>query len=197
MMKASKSVLAAVLAVAIITLAACGDGGSSTPPAPTIVATANLIAPASPAVVAAIVNTPYTFPAGVPEFGTTAATTLQFTSGGNTPTFSISSGGTTATGVTSFGSCNFTITGVSGVTGPLTVGRVIRVDPCQLNVATSGLAAIGSSTSRNTSLLLGRSNSNGVLLPFNINANGDVTIITPSGNNIFLGRITVAPVTGS
>ena len=190
MLKTSKFLLATVLTA---TLVACGGGGSDSGPTPTLTTSSNLAQSVTARETNAVVNTPFAFPTGVLGFGTTAPTTLAFTSTSATPSFSIASGVSTATGTTTFGSCIFTIVSSNFPAGPLTVGRGdININPCTLNVATAGGRADGSTTTRSVRLTLGTAVSNPVDLPVTINANGTVVI-----NNVTVGTVTVSPVTGS
>ena len=59
-------------------------------------------------------------------------------------------------------------------------------------MGTSGGAANGSSNATNVSLVLGTVVSSNVVLPVIINPNGSVVI-----NNVIVGTVTVAVVTGS
>ena len=190
MLKLSKFVLAAILTA---TLAACGGGDSSSLGFSSVTSTANVSTPVTALNAAAVVNTPFSFPAGVPAFGTTGtATTLALTNTAASPTFSITSGGRTATGVTTFGSCIVTVTASTFLPpSPLAVGQSITINPCSLNVGTSGGAANGSSNATNVSLVLGTVASSNVVLPVIINPNGSVVI-----NNVIVGTVTVAVVTG-
>ena len=189
MLKISKFMLAVVSTAA---LAACGGGTTSTIPAPVIVSTANLVAPVTASIVPAVVNTPFTFASGVPDFGTTAETTLTFTSTGDTPAFSIGSGGAVATGTTTFGSCIFIITASTFPTAQLATGKVVRADTCTLNVGTLGGAANGSSSRRDVSLAFRTVISGALNLPVTINPDGRIVL-----NNIQIGLSRVSAVTGS
>lgn len=174
-------------------LTACGGGGTSAPIS-TSIASSNLPPVAVTATTAAaVVNEPFTFAAGVPDFGTTTLTTVAFTSTGATPAFAISADGATATGATTFGSCIFTITASTFPAGSkLAVGQSVRVNPCQLNAATSGGNANGSASNREVKFVLGTLNSNGKNLPVVINADGSVIL-----KGITIGTVTISVVTGT
>ena len=173
-------------------LAACGGGGTSAPLA-TFTPTSNTLAPVTAKTAAAVVNEPFIFSAGVPDFGTTTPTIVAFTSTGDTPAFAISADGATATGSTTFGSCIFTITASTFPAGSkLSVGQSVRVNPCQLNAATSGGNANGSESSREVKFVLGTLNSNGKNLPIAINADGSVIL-----KGVTIGTVTIAVVTGA
>lgn len=190
MLKSPKFMLAAVLTAV---LAACGGDGGGSGGSNTLSSTANVAAPVSAGITAAVVNTPISFASGVPAFGTKGATTVAFTNKASSPAFSIASGGAIATGATTFGSCIFTITDSTfPADSLLATGKVIRVDPCTLDVATSGGAANGSTNLRDVSLVLGTTISTPISLEVVIGSNGSVTV-----NNITVGTVTVAAVTGT
>ena len=190
MIKANKLFLAVLVSAA---LAACGgDGGSSTPVA-TTTSTSNTTAAVTASIAAAVVNQPFTFAGGVPDFGTTTPTTLTFASATAPPAFAINADGLTASGPTTFGSCIFTITSSTFPVGSkLAVGQVVRVNPCSLNVATLGGNANGSASDREVKFVLGSVTSNGRNLAVVINANGSVVI-----NGITIGTVTISVVTGA
>ena len=181
-------------------LAACGGGGTSAP-ITTLTPTSNTLALVTAKTVGAVVNEPFTFADGVPDFGTTVPTTFAFTSTGESPTFSISAGGATATGTTKFGSCTFTVTPSSFPAFPagskLAVGQSVSFKTCQLNAATSGGSANGSESGREVKFVLGNLgspdlNSTGKNLPVVINADGSVII-----KGVTIGMVTIAAVTGT
>ena len=185
-MKKTLSILLTTLIA--VTFVACG-GGSDTPAQ---VAAADAALPAAPATTAAVANTPFAFPAGVPSFGTTATTTVAFTNTSTTPAFSIASGGNTASGTTTFGSCHFLVTASTFPAGsPLAVGQTVTVNPCNLNVNTAGATANGVATTRSVALLLGAASSAGASVTVAVNPGGQLTL---NGNSV--GSVTLAPVTG-
>jgi hypothetical protein len=187
MPKNLKLSLAAVAAAAL--LAACGGGGGDDTVA---VATTNLNVAATPQTASAVANIPFSFAGGVPSFGTTATTTLAFTSSGATPAFRVDAGGNVATGVTTFGSCIFTV-GASTFTppSPLVTGAVIRIDPCGVQVQTSGKAE-GTASGVPVTLTLGSQASLPASATVTIAANGTVSIGTST-----LGTVTVREGTGA
>ena len=143
----------------------------------------------------ALVGQPIVFSSGVPDLGTTAATTVTFTSSAAsaTPAFSIASGGASATGDLTFGSCIFTVKSSTFPAGSkLAVGAKITVSPCAVTLATGGVAATGAAAAVNTTLTL-----NGVT-----SAPYPVTVaITPTGtvqvNGTTVTTTLVSTVTGS
>jgi predicted small lipoprotein YifL len=185
MNKLLASVLVTIVAAS---LTACGGGGE--PPA-TEVAAADTTLPANGTTTAAVTNIPFAFPAGVTEFGTTSTTTVAFTDTSTTPAFSIVSGGQTATGTTTFGSCHFLITSSTfASTSKLAQGNTITVNPCNLVVSTKGVAANGNAVDRSIALLLGVAVSAGQPVQLSVNAGGQLTI-----NGKSVGSVTLQVVT--
>ena len=135
MKKASlKWILSATVAAAM--LAACGGGVS---PNPTSTNTSTAVTAAT---VAAMGGSAYSFASGVPAFGTAAATDLTVTGSGAATTFSATSGGMTASGPMTFGSCIFTITvSTFPASHALGAGKVVTVNPCTLDVNSAGYSA--------------------------------------------------------
>lgn len=187
MKKASlKWVLSATVAAAM--LVACGGGSDPVDS----VATSNTTLAANGTTASAVTAVPFSFPAGVTELGTTAATTVTFTSSSATPAFSIASGGNTATGVTTFGSCIFTVSASTFPTGhALALGQIVTVNPCNLNVATAGAVANGVAQSRSIALLLGAAASANASATVGVNAGGNLTL---NGNSV--GTVTLTYTTG-
>jgi len=172
-------------------LAACG--GSSEPAKVASAATAATIDKSTgPTVAAAVVGKTFSFPA-VPSFGTTATTTVALAGTGTAPTFSIGSGGKTASGSLGFGSCIFTITQSDFVApSPLAVGQTITVNPCTLSVDTAGKKADGTTTDTNTELVLNGATSAPVVVPVAVSSSGTVTV-----NNQEVGKVTTTNTTGT
>ena len=188
MIKAHKLFLAVFVSAA---LTACGGGGTSSP-ASVSIASSNSTTSVNGTTAAAVVNQPFTFAAGVPDFGTTTSTTVAFTSTGASPTFAISAGGATATGATTFGSCIFTVAASTFPPGSkLATGQSVRIDPCALTTATSGGVANGSPSDREVKFVLGTLSSLAKLFSVVINANGTVTI-----NSVLFGSVTISVTTG-
>lgn len=180
-----KYVLAAILSLA---LAGCGGGSDS----PTMVAASDTTLAVSPTVTSALVNETFTFNSGVPSLGTTATTSLTFTSTATTPEFSITSGGNTASGTTTFGSCIFAVTRSTFPAGhALALGQTVTVNPCNVNINTRGGVANGVATSRSVALLLGAAASAGATVTVGINPNGGIVL-----NGNIVTTITLTPLTG-
>ena len=177
----------------LLATALVGCGGDDDEPAPVaVVATATTLS-ASPATMAAVEGVPFTFPAGVPDFGTTGTTTVAFTDTSTTPAFSISSGGNTATGTTAFGSCIFRITASTfPSTHRMAAGNTITVNPCNIKVETSGMRVDAPAEQRSVALLLGSAASSGVAVTVDVNPGGQLTI-----NGKAAGTVTIVFVTGT
>jgi predicted small lipoprotein YifL len=186
-----KKTLASLFAIALAaSLTACGGGGSE--PAPVEVVAADTTIPTTAATAPAVVNVPFTFPAGVPDFGTTGTTTLAFTSTTTTPAFSIASGGNTATGTTTFGSCHFLVTASTfPSTSKLALGQTIIVNPCNISVSIAGQAANGVAATHSAALILGAAVSAGESVTIAVNPGGQLTL-----NGQSVGTVTLKPVTG-
>ena len=177
--------LAAIFCAAL----AGGCGGGSDP---VLGVTSNTTVAASATTAAAVANTPFSFPSGVSALGTTGATTVQFTSSSATPAFNIASGGNTATGATTFGSCIFAETSSTFPAGhALALGQTVTVNPCSLNIATAGAVANGQATTRSAALLLGAAASANATVTVSVNAGGQLTL---NGNSV--GTVTLTPVSG-
>ena len=188
MIKANKLFFTVLVSAA---LAACGGGGDSLPVK--TIASSNLTVPVNANIAAAVVGESFIFPAGVTDFGTTTPTTMTFTSATATPAFAITDGSFAASGPTTFGSCIYTVTSSTFPVGSkLAVGQSVRVNPCNLNVATAGGNANGDSVPREVKFVLGAFNSNGKNLGVVIKADGSVVI-----NNITIGSVIISLLTGA
>ena len=190
--------LACMVLAGGLLLTACGGGGS-TPVATTPVAATNLSANATATVVSAIGTTPVVFANGFSGVDTagapvsvTGATTVAFSGTGATPNVSITNGGFTASGVTTFGSCIFTFTTSTFPSGhPFSAGRVTRVDPCTLTINTANMTANGFPALKAAQFAFGNFVSNSFNQSVTVNSNGSVT-----SGNITLGSTTITNVTG-
>lgn len=179
-----------LVSFAAVALVGCGGGGGE--PAPVQVAPPVVTLPAAPTTVAAVEDVPFTFPAGVPDLGTTGTTTVAFTDTSTTPAFSIASGGNTATGTTQFGSCIFVVTASTFPAGSrLALGNTVVVNPCNINVNTAGQQATGVAATRSVALLLGSAASAGASITVAVNPGGQLTL-----NGVSVGTVTLVPVTG-
>ncbi|MHB1124330.1 MAG: hypothetical protein ACYC0T_16665 [Ramlibacter sp.] len=178
------------LVVAVAGLAGCGGDNDE---AVVAVVTADTTLSASPTTTAAVEDVPFTFPAGVPDFGTTGTTTVAFTDTSTTPAFSIASGGNTASGTTAFGSCIFRITASTfPSTHKMAVGNTITVNPCNIKVETAGMKADSPAEKRSIALLLGSAASSGVAVDVDVNPGGQLTL-----NGKVAGTVTLEFVTGT
>ena len=179
--------LTAVLCTAAV-LAACGGGGGGG----AVVAGADTTVGVQATIASAVAGTAFTFSGGVTELGTTADTTLQFTSSGAAPGFSISSGGNTATGTTNFGSCIFVVATSSFPAGHrLATGQTVTVNPCNIRLATQGAPADSVARQRAAVFILGTAASTGSTVTVVVNPGGTITI-----NGAAAGTVTLVPVTG-
>jgi hypothetical protein len=170
------------------TLAGCGGGGDAE-----LVAASNATLAASPTVTSAVANQSFSFDSGVTDFGTTATTTVAFTSTSTTPSFEIASGGATASGTTTFGSCIFTITASTfPASSPLALGKTVTIHPCNITVNTAGLALSSPAATRSVALVLGAAASTGVAVTVDITDGGALTL-----NGKAAGTVTLTPVTGA
>ena len=178
----------ALAAISVAALVACGGGTD-----PVLVAASDTDVSVAPAVAAALVNTPFAFPSGVAALGTTAATTIQFTNSAATPAFSVASGGNTATGVTTFGSCIFAVTSSTFPAGhPLALGQTVTVNPCNMNVNAAGAVANGVGVTRSVALVLGAASSSGASVVVAVTAGGALTL---NGNSV--ATVTLTPISGT
>lgn len=181
------SVLGLVAAAALV---ACGGGSAEA----TKVAAADVTVVVNPttgaAATAGVSGQAFTFSSGVAEFGTTAATTVQVTSGvGTAPAaFEIKSGTGTATGDYTFGSCIFTIK-VSTIPS-VVVGTTIIVNPCSYSVPTAGKTANGLVLDVTKKWVLGTSVAT-IPVKLIINTDGSVLV-----DGKAFGTVTLSNVTG-
>jgi hypothetical protein len=190
----NKMLSLALAVFAAATLTACGGGGGE--PAPVAVAATDLTVPANGTTTAVATNLPFSFPAGVPSLGTTSTTTVTFTSASATPTFTITAGGHTATGYTTFGSCDFHVVSSDFGSGSIidqafVGGNPVIVNPCALKVSTAGQLANALPKDSLVSLLLGDALSFGDPIQVVVNPDGSVTV-----KGLIIGDITVKLVTG-
>jgi len=183
-----KKLLALALVAGTAMLSACSSGDDET----AMVVASDTVLAVNPTTAAAVKDTPFTF-SSVPALGTTATTTVAFTSTATTPAFSIASGGSTATGTTTFGSCIFAITASTFPAGhALAAGQTVTVNPCNMSVNTTGAAANGVATTRSVALLLGAAASSGQSAVVAVNAGGQLTL---NGNSV--GTVTLTPISGA
>ena len=190
MSSSSLSIRVLMTAVFVAALAACGGN-----PAPQVAA-ANTVVAMNPATVKAAEAVAFSvpagaFPASVPALAT-VATTVKFTNTTSaTPTATITAPGGTVTGITTFGSCHFTVT-FSTLAG-VNVGDVITVDPCQINVQTGGVQATGQATTVNILLQLGQIPS--AVSQASVAIDPTTGVVTINGVNG--GSVTLQPSTGA
>lgn len=168
-------------------LVACGGGGDDIK-----VAAANTTVTATAATAAAVVNQTFSLPA-VPALGTTAATTLKIAGTATAQTVEIASGGQTATGPITYGSCIMSITASTfPTTHPLGVGKTVTVNPCDIVVQTAGLQVSGTAANAGVTINLGGIVSQSVTVPVSVSDTGAVVIGTTT-----VGNTTVTVRTGA
>jgi hypothetical protein len=91
-----------------------------------------------------------------------------------------------------FGSCIFAVTSSNFAAGhPLALGQTVTVNPCNVDVNTTGAVANGVATSRSVALLLGAAASAGSSVIISVTAGGALTL---NGSNV--GTVTLTPVSG-
>lgn len=182
----------AAVSSAAALLVACGGGND----APVSVASGNAQVAVNASTGATAVQAmaqPITFPTGVPDFGTTASTTVAITASSATPSFTVNSGGATASGDLTFGSCIFTVKNSTFATGSkLATGARIEVTNCSITLNTSGVPATGVSASVSATLTLNTVTSSPYTVTVALTPTGTVTV-----NGQAVATVTVKPVTGA
>ena len=187
-MKKQFLIVAALLSAFVLSACSSGGGGD----APTVSGNDIVLGVTSTtgrSVARAIDDEVFTF-SGVQALGTTATTTVSINGDGTaTPTFTITEAGAgNATGVLTFGTtpgtCIFTVTqSTFSASAPLAVGKSVEVDQCQVNVATAGTPANGSTQERNATLRLRNAVSLPLTVSVTVSSTGQVTVNSePSGN---------------
>lgn len=208
-MRLNKMALACVVVAGSALLAACGGGGGSAPVAAvsstdlSLVASASTAAAIAPAFVS-VSSTPIAFPAGftgtVSKTDLTpalapAGTTLAFSTGtvATSPVVTVVSGGLTATGTTTFGSCTFTFDANSPFVAPspFAPGKTLYVDPCSITIPTASITADGGTQSLSVELTLGTTTVSQIVSVV-VSATGTVSL-----NGTPVGTVTVVAPTGT
>ena len=207
-MRLNKMALACVVVAGSALMAACGGGDSA--PARTVagdnlslVASASTAAAVAPAYVA-VSSTPIAFPAGftgtVSKTDLTArtapaGTTVAFSTGtvATSPVVTVVSGGLTATGLTTFGSCTFTFDASSPFVAPspFAPGQTLYVDPCSVTIPTAGVPSDNSAQIINVTFTLGNTTVTHAV-PVKVSPTGEVTI---EGKTV--GTVTVVVPSGT
>jgi hypothetical protein len=186
-----KALQVLVAAAAAVALSACGGGGSND--APPAVAVADTSVVVSPTVTAAMVSTVFSFPSGVSAFGNTSATTVTFNDTSSIPAFTVASGGNTAIGATTFGSCIFKIASSTfPAPSPLAEGNTLTINPCNIKINTRGQVANGAGQSRSVALVLGAAASSGTSVTVSVTPSGQVTL-----NGATVGTVALSDGTGA
>lgn len=171
------------------TLTACGGGGGSTAQVAASDSTVAMNATTGPTVASSVAAKAFTFSSGVPDLGTTGSTTVTFPTASS---FSVASGGNTASGSLSFGSCHFNVSNSTFTSGPLVNGNSVTITNCQLLVATKGLPADGSQHTEAVQLVLDGATSATVTVTVTVLSNGGIVV-----NSVTVGTATLTPVTGA
>lgn len=190
-----KLFLLAALVASTLTLTACGGGDDNAAMVAASDTTLAVDATTGTAVTAPFIGNTFAFSGGVPDFGTTADTTITLTEApaGQTanPGFRIASGAQTANGVLEFGSCRFRVTSSTFTSGRLQEGAVITVQNCSFVVNTVGVVADNSQQTRSARWVLSTATSANVAVTLQINPGGQLTV-----NGRSCGTVTLTPVTG-
>jgi hypothetical protein len=191
-MKTMKKLIPLVTALCLAaTLAACGGGGGSGTTAQVAASNTTIAMDATngQTVTSSVTGKSFNFASGVPDFGTTGATSVTF---GASNGFQIASGSNTASGTMAFASCHFKVTNSTFTTGPLVNGNTVTINNCQLLVSTKGLPADSTQHSQAAQLVLNGAASTTVTVTVEILADGRIEI-----NNVTVGTVTLTPVTGA
>jgi hypothetical protein len=180
-------------AAAAALLSACGGGGGSAGNDAPAVAVADTTVGVSPTVTGAVVSAAFSFPSGVTSFGTTSPTTVTFNDTTPIPAFTVTSGGNTAIGATTFGSCIFKIAESDfPASSSLAEGRTITVNPCNININTRGQVANGVEQPRGVELVLNAVASSRTALNVSVTRSGQVVL-----NGATVGTVVLSDGTGA
>lgn len=188
-MRITKYLLATLAAAALV---ACGGGNGDDSTAVASDVPAVSINAQNGAVAAQALNgQAISFANGVPAFGTSGATTLTVTAGAS-PTFGVSSGGSSATGSLRFGSCIFEVTSSTFTAPhPLQQGAVVTVADCAIDFNTANVSAEGGTATVQATVSLNGTVSSPVTTTVVIQSNGDVLV-----NGTKITSASVTQVTG-
>ncbi len=188
-----KVLVAGAVSVSTLTYVACGD--KATTPSEKV-ASADVNVQVTASTIPTLYVAPASFPAGVAAFGTTVPTTLTFSTNDTnaaTPIFKVKTATDSASGVTTFGSCIFTVTSSTYLApDTLVVGKRIEVSPCEVKVATNGQAVGDTITNVAATFKLGTSTA--VATTFtkvSISSTGVVSV-----DGLVVGTVDVKTVTG-
>jgi hypothetical protein len=198
-------------AVVVAGLVACGGSSS---PAPVAVVSGNVTAGSTNVTVAdktsnaavlaavAVPATPVTFSTGFAgtdasgaAVAVTESTTVAFTANtadATAPKFAVSSTSGHAEGITTLGSCTFTITtSTYPASHPYAAGKTFKVNPCTVTVPTSGQKADGTVVNQSATFTFGTMTA-AVSVPVSVSSTGTITL-----NNTAPGiTVTVTNTTG-
>lgn len=191
---------AVALTAGALILAACGD--KSTEPKAKVVTEDAVVTVTATTIPAIFSAPPAEFTAGVADFGTTVPTTLSFKANDTaaaTPVFNVKTATDSASGVTTFGSCIFTVT-TSTFTGthPMALGKTVTINPCAVKIQTAGTTAGATLSAPVVRITLGAASSTTVTLPnpVVISTTGEVKV-TVGGQEIVLAEVPVVTGTGA
>lgn len=191
-MKKTFALIASLAAAFMLT--ACGGGDDNTTfDGAAADLTVSLNPATGPNLAAAVSNETFVFGSGVSEFGTTGLpTTVTWTNTEATPAFKIEADGSSATGVTEFGSCRFRVTASNfPAASPLAAGKTVVINTCQVRARTRLQPADGAARLRDVFLILNAVLSAGTPANVSVSADGTVTINGRTG-----GTVTIQALTG-
>jgi hypothetical protein len=196
-----KRILLVSAFVGLLALAGCGGGDGNVVTAASTNASANITASNGATVISSVPNQNFVFDNGVPEFATTGATTVTFTTQPPTTlpdnaapqqqSFKITEGSNTATGVMEFGSCKFRVTSSTYTSGPLVNGQTVTINSCALTVSTAGIPADNTPRPLTLTLTLNARVSKVITVTVTIRPDGSVVI-----NSITITTVPTRPFTG-
>ncbi len=170
---------------AAATLVACGGGNNTAP----LRVSGNAVGNVTAANFATLAGSTFTFPNGLADLGTTAATTVTLGGTAAAPTATITSGGTSVVADVVFGSCRFTYRtpGFGKSTGFFFLYSL-----CSFTAQTNNQPIVASAQPIPTSLTLGSQSSSPTNVDMVVGAGGSLTV----GGKPVSGVTVPPPVTG-
>lgn len=163
---------------AAATLVACGGGNNTAP----LRVSGNAVGNVTAANFAALAGSTFTFPNGLADLGTTAATTVTLGGTAAAPTATITSGGTSVVADVVFGSCKFTFRTIAFGKG---AGFTFTYPTCTYTFQTNNLPIVPSQQPVPTIWTLGTF----ATLPLNID------MVVGTGGSLIVGGKPVSGVT--
>jgi hypothetical protein len=110
----------------------------------------------------------------------------------------VASGGQTASGVLTFGSCIFTVSASTFASShPLALGKQVTVNVCRASLATNGLTADGNAKAVDTTLTLGTATSAATKVQAQVTPGGVVALLGSGGSIVQVGTVTTVTPTGT